>query len=63
VEGGAVLVLFGCAQWLEARSTASARSAISAVLSLKPARALLADAGAARPPFLVSLPPVLHAFH
>ncbi len=46
VEGAAVLVLFGFAQWLEARSSRAARDAISSVLALKPETAILADTGA-----------------
>ncbi|BDA49356.1 Cadmium/zinc-transporting ATPase HMA2 [Coccomyxa sp. Obi] len=49
VEGAAVLVLFGVAQWLEARSTAAARAAIASVLALKPQTAILADTGAEVP--------------
>lgn len=45
VEGAAVLVLFGVAQWLEERSTAAARAAIASVLALKPQTAILADTG------------------
>ncbi|EIE24921.1 heavy metal translocatin, partial [Coccomyxa subellipsoidea C-169] len=49
VEGAAVLVLFGFAQWLEARSSRAARDAISSVLALKPETAILADTGAEVP--------------
>ena len=45
VEGAAVLVLFGVAQWLEERSSRAARDAISSVLALKPETAILADSG------------------
>lgn len=42
-EGAAVVVLFSLSDWLETRSTAKVRSAISEILSLKPERAVLAD--------------------
>lgn len=48
VEGAAVLVLFGVAQWLEARSSAAARDAISSVLALRPETAILAGSGELR---------------
>ena len=51
VEGAAVLVLFGVAQWLEDRSSRAARDAISSVLALKPETAILADSGAKIPYF------------
>ena len=44
-EAAAVVVLFGLAEWLEARATGRARDAISAVLALKPATAVLAATG------------------
>ncbi len=49
VEGAAVLVLFGSAQWLEQRSTAAARAAIASVLALKPQTAILAHTGSSSP--------------
>jgi hypothetical protein len=46
-EAAAVVVLFSMADWMETSCTATARNAISAVLALKPATAVLAGSGAA----------------
>ena len=41
VEGGAVVFLFALSEWLEDRATEKARVAISAVIALKPEKAVL----------------------
>jgi cation transport ATPase len=49
-EAASVVVLFGSAEFLEGRCSGQARDAIAAVLSLKPATAVLVHSGEGHKP-------------
>ena len=49
-EGAAVLVLFAVASWLEEGCGRRARDAVSAVVAMQPAFAILAASGICLPP-------------